>query len=291
MSIDPEIREDFSAIEAAHTAVEQRAQEQHEANLESQLAPARSQARLDEAQSEAAVLRAQGDRRLKTGGAAMAGLMGVASIIAAASLWQKVEVVHDVKIVEQTKVVEIPKIVTETKVIEKPVVTERVVQIPVAVPPPPSPPQPAKSDVMAPVPARIAPEREVATAAPPPPLPNPTPGQKMTPADFKRTEMFQTAEKCHGKLLSHIRGVYKFADGSECFDANADGSVNPSITSTKYNGDTVACNLTGRTYPNGNSERACYAVHNGRIADLREDQRRGVNVTGDAGDIFNDLFN
>lgn len=278
---EPEIREDFSEIEAAHAAAEQRVKEVHDAAIEERLAPARSQARLDESQAEAAVLKAQGDKRLRTGGAVMAGLVGTAAVIWAAAQWHKVEVVHDTKIVTETKTVEVPKIVETVKVVEVPKLVEhtRVERVEVPTPPQQRLPQPEAAKLSPPI-----------DLSPPPQAPMnnlvPQPGEQMTQNDFKNTPMFRTAQKCAGKLVSHINGVLSFADGSRCFDANADGTVDPSTTTARHNGDQVVCNDTGRMYPSGKPEKNCLAWHNGTVEDVR-----AVTRSQRADDPFADLFN
>lgn len=273
MTKEAEIREDFSAIEQAHADAEQRVRESHDAAIEERLTPARSQARLDDAQAQAAILKAQGDRRLKSGGAALAGMTGIAAIIAALSLWHKPEIIHDTKLVEQTKVVEVPKIIETTKVvevpkiIEKPVerVVERVVE---------------KPQRRQPEPINLTPPPAAQPPAPPP-VAAPTPGEAMTPEQFKQTDMFATAPKCNGKLLSHVKGVLTFAGGSKCYDAMGDGSVDPRVTTTHNDGDLVTCNATGKIYPTGKPEMACYALHAGRVEDIRNATRRFDAFQGD----------
>lgn len=213
---------------------------------------------------ETSVSRATADKRLKTGAGVLAGALGVASVVAAASLWMKPEIVHDVKVTEKVVFVDKPVITEKVVYVDRPVVTEKVVNAP-------------------------APVNE-----PKPFTPPPQPGQQMTKDQFQNTQMFKTARKCNGKLVSHIQGVMLFEDGSTCMDANPDGTRDTSLTTTRHNGDMMTCNATGRNFPNGAPEWTCYALHNGRIEKM-SDFRTASNherqpLRSDVDPQFRDLF-
>lgn len=163
----------------------------------------------------------------------------------------KIERVEIPKIVEVPKVVEVPKIVETTKVVEKA-----------------APPAPANQ-----------------------PSPAPEPGQPMTKQDFQNTKMFREATKCKGVLVSHIRGVMTFADGSTCRDAMADGSHDPRLTTTRNDGESVVCNDTGRRFSNGKPQWLCYALHNGKVEAVPSYREAATNPRdAESDDPFGDLF-
>jgi hypothetical protein len=175
---------------------------------------------------------------LKTGAAALLTGLGVGAAAFGISYAIQPKVIETTKVVTETKIerIEIPKIV-EKEVI-KTVEIPKIIDRPVAAAPPP---------------------------ATKPPTPAPEPGQRMSKNEFENTSMYRDADKCKGVLVSHIKGVMTFENGSTCRDVYEDGRLDPRLTTSRNDGDLVTCNDTGKRLPNGKPMWNCYALHNGRI--------------------------
>lgn len=134
------------------------------------------------------------------------------------------------------KVVEVDKpIITERVVtVDKPIITECVIQAP-APAPLPLPAEPLET------------------------------GRRMTPQEFQNSSTYQDAPKCRGRLISHIAGQMKFADGSVCKDALPSGEIDTRLTTTENDNEQVVCNKSGAKFPNGKDQFYCWALHNGKV--------------------------
>jgi hypothetical protein len=254
MKTDPEkheIIEDWSEVDAAIATGKEREARQFDADIEEQLVPVKSQSQLDMARADAERMRGVGDRRLRTGGAALAGMTGIAAIIAAASLWRKPEIVHDVKVVEQVKVekVEAPKIVEVPKIVESTKVIEHERPAPINHQPAPTPitPKPAPTPAAA---------RDIAP---------PVPGQHMSSQEFQSRPDFQEAEK-HGIIQSIRGGHIKFTNGQAYLNVD-DNERETGWTTTRFDGVPAYCRATGRPAPHhpGKQFFDCYALKDGRV--------------------------
>lgn len=226
------------------------------------------------------LLEAEDKRRSKSNTARAIVSSGIAALLAGAGVGLAA---FGISFVIQPKIIETTKVVTETKIerveTEKPIVTEKVVTVD----------RPVVTEKMVQAPA--APLQPLPAAKPQQTTPPPEPGQQMSKGEFQNTAMFRDAAKCKGVLVSHIRGVMKFQNGSECYDAHEDGSRDDRLTTTRHDGDMTTCNETGRSFPNGRPEWRCYALHKGMVEDMSYNRASRVKQhDSPSDDPFSELF-
>jgi hypothetical protein len=245
------VTHDFSAIEALEREFENKRQEELRATVERDMSPLRAQEKEANGRAEAQVLKAQADRRQKTGYAALAAGLGIGaaafglSFVLPPKIVETTKVVTETKTVEVPKIVEVPKVVETTKVVEVPKLVEhtKVIEVPKIVEKTmPAPPAPTVT----------------------PPTPAPKLGEHSTVENFTGSEDYKNTV-FRGKIVSHANGEIRFDNGQSFLDAFPDGSRDFAVNNKRHDGDYAYCAQNGSKFPNGTASFYCYALHNGVV--------------------------
>jgi hypothetical protein len=183
------VREDWTLVNRFVAEQEQRREREAGAQAAENASKIEAQAAENEAliaPTRAEQVRADGERRLKTGLAFGAVAVGIAAVAAAVNLTRQPKIIEVPKIqvvkVPEIQIVEKPFVVKETTVVEKPV--DRIVKVPVV--------------------EHLDP---VSPPSPQPPLPSAPPvGATSTVQQFTGSKEFNDAE-ISGRIVSHVNGV------------------------------------------------------------------------------------